>query len=409
MPHPFIKDSRGSVAVIFGVTTFVALVAAGAAVDYGRAFSTRSALQVATDAAAVSAAAADPDSDRIDLATTVFHANYPGSAAADLNVATSSDKVMVTASAAVGTTLLAMAGITELAVAAISEAKSSANPSPALCILLLEKTEIGLYANSDSRLDASCAVHINSNNAEALYVNSNSHITASDVCVVGSSKLNGGTVTPSPTHGCPEKADPMLSLPEPAEASLPCNYTDFTVNNGQTKTMWPGVYCKKTLINSGGNAIMLPGVYVFREGEFSINSLATVTGSEVMMFFKDKDARLNVNSGSTFKVTAPKSGTYQGVLMFQSRHPDTLSAPPHIVNADGNTELEGTLYVANGVFELTSLSVANEAADYTIIIARQMVLNSNGLLQVKCNLSGNTPLPPLLAGFKGTTSARLVR
>jgi hypothetical protein len=198
-------------------------------------------------------------------------------------------------------------------------------------------------------------------------------------------------------------------LPEPVEASGPCNYTDFTVNNGQTKTMWPGVYCKKTLVNSGGVAIMKPGVYVFRGGEFLINSLSTVTGFEVMMFFEDKDARLNVNSGSTLKVTAPKSGTYEGVLMFQSRHPSTKSAPPHIVNSDSDTVVGGAVYLPNGILEVNSLSGPSVAADYTAIIARKMVLNSKGAVQVRANFPGNTPLPPLLADFSATTSAHLVR
>jgi hypothetical protein len=406
--HSFIKDSRGSVGVIFGIIALLAFTAAGAAVDYGRAFSTRTALQAATDAAATAAAASASDSDPISLATDVFRANYTGSPAPSVSVAVTGKKVTVTATITVRTSLMAVAGIEEVDVDASSEAIAYDVP---LCVLLLEKTQIGLYADSDATLDANkCGIYINSKHkSQALYANT-SHITAADVLVVGGSELSSGaTVTPAPTEGVQEKDDPMASLPEPPEASLPCNYSDFTVNNAQTKTMWPGVYCKKTLINSGGVAIMQPGVYVFRGGEFLVNSLSTVTGSEVMMFFEDKDARLNVNSGSTFQVTAPKSGTYEGVLLFQSRHPSTKSAPPHIVNSNSNTQVGGAIYLPNGILEVNSLSGPNVAADYTAIIARQMVLNSKGAVQVRANFPGETPLPPLLADFRATIAARLVR
>jgi hypothetical protein len=405
----FIKDTRGSVGILFGVFALAVFAAAGAAVDYGRAVTTRTTLQSATDAAAAAAAASPPGSDATALATTVFQANYTGSPAPQLDVAVTGDTVTVTAATTIKTSLMAVGGVAELSISARAEAETYASP---LCILLLEKTQIGLNARSGATLAASeCGIHINStNDSQALSVTSGASITAADVCVVGGSNVSsGGTVDPEPTHGCAEKADPMASLPEPAEASAPCNYTDFKVDNGQTKTMSPGVYCKKTLIDNNSIATMQPGVYVFREGEFVVNSNATVTGSELMMFFKDKDARLNVNSGSTVRVTAPKSGTYEGVLMFQSRHPDTLSAPPHIFNSNSNTELEGTIYVPNGILELNSDAVANVLADYTLVIARRMELNSNGTLQVRSDFSGNTPRPPMLARFNTTPSARLVR
>jgi Flp pilus assembly protein TadG len=406
--NSFVYDSRGSVGVIFGMVALVVFAAAGAAVDYGRASSTRTALQAATDASATAAASSASDGDPISLATDVFRANYTGSPAPGVSVAGTGQKVTVTATVTLRTSRMAAAGIEEVEVATSSEAVAYDVP---LCVLLLETTQFGLYADSDARLDANkCGVYVNSKHkSQALYANS-SHITAADVLVVGGSEVSGGgTVTPAPTEGVSEKADPMADLPEPVEVSAPCDYTDFTVNNAQTKTMSPGVYCKKTLINSGGTAIMLPGVYVFRGGEFLVNSRSTVSGSEVMLFFADKDARLNVNSGSTFQVSAPKSGTYEGVLLFQSRHPSTKSAPPHIVNSDSNTEVGGAIYLPNGIFEVNSLSDPSVAADYTAIIARQMVLNSKGAVQVRANFPGDTPLPPLLADFRATASARLVR
>jgi hypothetical protein len=364
-------------------------------------------MRQATDAAALAAATAAEDARR-GLATAAFNANYTAKSGVTVTVSAGS-KVMVRATDAVATSFLGVTGIEQLAIETSSEAEAyvaTANPQ---CVLLLENADIGLYVNSASKLDATCGVHVNSKNKEALFANSNSHLATTGLCVSGTSHLNSGsTATPSPTDGCPQKSDPMASLTEPVEALLPCTFTDYKVASGQTKTMVPGVYCKKTLVENGGKAIMLPGVYVFRAGEFLVNSFGSVTGDAVMMYFQDKDARLNVNSDSTLMVSAPKTGTYTGVLLFQSRHPDTVAAPPHIVNSDGNVKLEGTIYARNGIIEVNSKSTANQLADYTAIVARKMVLNSSGTLTLRSNFDGDTPLPPSLSSFRGTPAARLV-
>jgi hypothetical protein len=403
--NSLIKDSRGAVGIVFGLIAFVVFVAAGAGLDFGRAFSTRMALQAATDAAATAAAAAPSNSDAISLATNVFQANYTGSPAPQLSVAVTGERATVTAATTIKTTLMGVSGIDELAVSASSEAETYAIP---VCILLLETTQTGLDVDSNSILDASdCGIHVNSDNgSQALSVRSNGQVMAAHVCVVGGTDLqSGGTVSPTPTPGCKEKPDPMLGMPEPFGASAPCDHTNFVVPDGYS--MLPGVYCGKTEIS--GNAAMAPGIYVVSGGEFLVKSGATVTGSEIMLFFKDRDARLDVKGGSTFKITAPKSGTYEGVLMFQSRHPDTLNALPHVIEGNAATRLEGSIYAPNGILEVGGNAVANVLADYTVIVARRMVLNSNGTLQVRSNYSGNTPRPPMLARFNTNPSARLVR
>jgi Flp pilus assembly protein TadG len=404
----FASDAAGAVAITFGLTAMV-LAAAVGAVDYGRAVNARTEMQHASDAAAL-AAAAVAEEDRIGLATQIFNANYTAKSGVNVTVSSTGTKVTVSATDAIATSLLGVVGIEQLAIGASSAAEAyvaSANP---LCVLLLETSEIGLYVNAFSKLDATCGVHINSKNKEALYANSNSRLATTGICVNGTSRLNSGaTATPPPIDGCPPKDDPLVSLAEPLERLLPCTFTDYKVASGQRKTMVPGVYCKKTLIENGGRAVMLPGVYIFRTGEFVVNSGASVTGDGVMMYFQDKDTRLNVNSNSTFTLSAPKSGTYAGVLLFQSRRPETLTAPPHIVNSNGNFQLEGTIYAPNGIVEINSQSIANQLADYTTVIARKMILNEHGTFTVRSHFDGDTPLPPLLESFRGTASgSRLV-
>ena len=126
------------------------------------------------------------------------------------------------------------------------------------CILLLEPNDIGLIDNSNAALVSNCGLRVNSGNPEAIYVNSNSHITASSVCVTGYARLNSGaTITPDAIEGCAPFADPLANIPEPAEAAWPCDYDDFELDGG-IHTMSPGVYCDKVTINNFADVTLDP-------------------------------------------------------------------------------------------------------------------------------------------------------
>ncbi len=400
----FSKDDSGTIAIIYGLIAIVLFATAGGAIDYTRAGREKSRLQGAVDGAALAGAVAS-ESTRISAATASFKINYGSTIEPTVLLDGSSVRVMAREN--VPTTLLNIVGIREIPVQVDAEAVAGATSTAPQCMLLLEPSNIGLYANSDAKLNANCGIHVNSGHAtSAVFANSNSHLAAAAFRVHGTSRLNSGSsVTPTPIEGSPQHADPLASLAEPVSGA--CTFTDFTVNSGETRTMTPGVYCKKTLINSGSTAVMQPGVYVFRDGEFAINSFSTVTGSGVMMYFENKLARLIVNSDSVFQVSAPNSGSYAGVLMFQGRHADNASASPFTINSNGDTKLEGTIYLPLGTLVVNSNSTANETASYTAIVARDLVLNSFGTLTVRSDFEGPTPLPPLLSSFKSVTLARL--
>ena len=171
--------------------------------------------------------------------------------------------------------------------------------------------------------------------------------------------------------------------------------------------MSPGIYCGNTLVENGATANLQSGTYVFKK-EFEVNSYGTVTGSGVLLFFKGSNAYMIVNSDSTLNVSAPTSGTYAGILIFQSRDSDSSSAPPFIVNSDSSSKFEGTIYMPNGTLKVNSHFTANTLASYTAIVARAMILNSYGTLQMRSDYDGSTPFPSDLDEFIATSGAVLL-
>ena len=388
----FRECESGSVATVFALALLPITLAVGAAVDYSRANSVKSALQGALDAAVLAAAGNLPktDEERVTTGKAHFKSTVNIPKPPDAAFAVGGDAVSGEVAYAVPTTFMGIVGYKTVAVRVTAKAQIGGKDVP--CILLLEPKEIALTINSHSQLKANCGVHVNSKNTEAIYVNSNSKITATSVCVTGGYRLNSGsTSTPTPQKNCPVNPDPLAGLPEPSYGG--CSFTDLVVDGGQTKTLSPGVYCKKLEIQNNATVYFKPGNYFFPDAELIVNAGGKLVGDEVMLFFNGEHGRLNANSLGHVQIKAPTSGTYAGIVLFQSRASSSWSAPPHIVNSDSSSYLQGSIYVPNGKLMLNSASTLNQMATFTLVIARTMELNSNGIFVANANYNGATPLP----------------
>jgi type II secretory pathway pseudopilin PulG len=389
----FHSDSSGGVAPLLAIALVPLLTAVGAAVDYSRANAAKVSLQAALDAAVLEAAAAAqlPTVDRAAASRHIFASNfhYPDPPTPNITIAADG---MVTGEASyqLPTRMMSIVNVEFVKISAFSSAAGTGSQA---CVHLLEREGIGLYVNSDAKLNASCGLQVNSSSKEAIYANSGSSIKATDIAVNGQVFRNGGSsITPPPKTGSVAAADPLAHVPEPAEATAPCQFTDLTVNGG-SRTLGPGVYCKKLTINSNARVTLLPGIYVFRQGEFLINSQSSVVGNDVMLYFADKDSRLNVNSDSVIQLTGRTSGTHKGFVLFQSRNASTLEADFHIINSHSTSYLEGVIYAPNGKLKFNSHSDMNAKANFTTIVARHMELNSFGTLQLNAEYQNGTPPP----------------
>ncbi len=117
----FARSKIGNVAVIFGVTMFPILMAAGVAVDLSRALIVRERLGQALDAAALAVGGTPglTEQDQQQLADDYFDANYPAvelGVPGNITITTGEDTVYMSASADVPTTLMNIFGLALLTV-----------------------------------------------------------------------------------------------------------------------------------------------------------------------------------------------------------------------------------------------------------------------------------------------------
>jgi type II secretory pathway pseudopilin PulG len=385
-----LRNERGGVAIAAAFALPVLLMLGGGAVDLHQRDQAQKHLQNALDAAVLGGAAASP-SGSVDAARATYLANAaPGSPPATFTAVRG--EVSGSASGSVPTSFLTMIGVGRLPINGQALAVTGTTTP---CILLLEPTDSGLGVDNGGELSApTCGIHVNSGNAQAVRLNGGI-IRAESLCVRGGAYKNpSGQFIPPPRTGCAALNDPLASLPEP---NIPGTCTDRTAGTGQTITLEPNQCYRNVTANSGGRIVFPAGNYRIT-GEVTGHSNATISGSGVMLYLNGANAKVTANSDVTFNLSAPTTGAYAGIALFQTRTSSAASAQGLVVNSRVGGKIEGVVYMPHTRFVLNSDVGLN--ASYTIFIGDTLQLNGASKLSIRDDYDGPLPLPSALLSVR---------
>jgi len=145
----FARNTRGNIAVLFGLAVIPIVLGIGVAIDYGRALIVRERMSSAADAAALAIGswAGLTDAERKAKAQQYFDANYPSAAlgaTGALNVTFPGDDIKVDVSATVPTTFMRLANIDSINVG-----------SSALITVKHRKIELALVLDTTGSMSSS--------------------------------------------------------------------------------------------------------------------------------------------------------------------------------------------------------------------------------------------------------------
>lgn len=275
----------------------------------------------------------------------------------------------------------AFLGAKALTVSARSEAGFG---PPSACVIALDpQAPEAILSNGNSDMEADCPIADDSDSGTALLVNGSATLKSTDnISVVGGYLGNGNpTVSPAPTTNAPSVPDPFAQLPAPPFGS--CDYSGYKVNGHKTATLSPGVYCGLN-INGGATVTFSPGLYIMN-GNTMINGNATISGNGVTFYIAS--GQWNMNGGSHADLIAQTTGTYAGILFFQSRDDSSQL----IVNGDATTAWQGAVYVPDGQLLLNG---GSNVAAYTFIVADTILVNGNNKFTVGSDYSSLPGGPP---------------
>lgn len=374
-------DRLGNFGMVTALLAPVLLVAAGGAVDIAAAMAEKTRLQGKLDGAMLAAVQESGDDKRMTLASS-FMSNLPDEIQLDedtisqrsLTIASNSDgSLSGTYKAPVKTSFLGIIGISSLPITVVSTAiASEGSGSGDGCIYALGNSSQAVLINSGANVKSTaCKVNVHSTSSPAFIMNSGSTIDTAEFCVKGTNYIkNGGTLT-NLKVGCNAADDPYAGkLPEPAVSST-CT-TQGTMD-GQTISLNPGVHCATTF-NGSPTITFKPGLHIIK-GRMIINSGATVKAEGVTFYFPDVNSEIRANGGLTFTASAPTSGTYAGILMFEktSDASNNASKQQYIFNGSKGETLTGIIHLPNR--DVTYNSTTNQTSKISLVV-NTMIMNS---------------------------------
>lgn len=250
------------------------------------------------------------------------------------------------------------------------------------CVMALENTNTpGIPIGGNATVNLGCGMMSNASSTTSIIANGSSNVTASPVAAVGN--VPDGNYAPGTIrqdYALPLR-DPYRNLPDP---NITVNGSSGNANNNQNRTLSPGTYSS---LDIQGTATLNPGTY-FITSNMRIGSQARVTGSGVTLVFTTRNAAsnpgsiatLDINAGAAINLTAPTSGTYAGILMYQDRRATNMAT--NIINGNSTSVLQGALYFPRQELQMNGTSGMNTRCIQ--IVARRVDWRGNTQIENIC-------------------------
>lgn len=372
---------RGNATMIFALSLTSLVIVVGAGIDFNNAVTGHAQLQDAVDAAVLTGIRAS--SNNAGSASSAFSANIAASVAsaasqsyASGTSSSSTSSGTVTLSTMTGlatvqkpTFMLGLVGISNFSLSASATAvanTSSSNP----CIYVLDPSgSQSLLVNSGASVTApNCEIHVKSTGNPAAIFNSGSSLNFKKICIKGANVIRNSVTVPNLSLSCAAADDPYAgTLPTPASSS--CTYSNLNYS-AATITLQPGVYCGWFNFNNSNSVVTFaPGVYVIKGGGWNVNG-GTWTGSGVTFYYADT-SKIQFNSGISADLSAPASGTYKDILMYEA---SGLSKTQFVLNDSVSNKLRGLIWLPSR--QLTLNAKSGIQSDSLTLVVWQLILNN---------------------------------
>lgn len=383
------SDRQGSIGIIMAIAAVVLVVAVGAAIDLAQALRAREILQGSLDQATIRAALTS-GSGYVDAGRAMLAANLTNNGVSDASLSSSfvrnSDgSVSGSASVTVPLSFMGIIGQNNMSVGVTAKATPKTSTTAAagtVCILLTSRNSQALLVNSGATVNASnCEIQVQSSANGAAVFNSGTTINSKKICIKSTSIIDNGGSHPNTEKGCSPASDPYASS-LPAVTVGNCNYNSRNID-AATYTFEPGVHCGGVNFNNSQTVSTFnPGLYIIRGGDWNIQG--TLRGTGVTFYFADT-SKFQFNSGAGTYLTAPTTGIYANILMYETTANSNVSQWPW--NDSPGHALTGLIHLPSR--QLTMNSGMTASLDQVTIVADSLILN-----QASWNLSPHATAIP---------------
>jgi len=391
-----LSDERGQTLIFAALCFSILLGFVALAVDVGLMFNARRLTQAAADSAAIAGAeelnygdvsAAAQASAALNGVTNgingaVVTVNNPPLSGPHSGNASYVEVIVSESQATVFMNVLGQGSMT------VSGRAVAALGSTQNCVYALNTsgTDIALSGGVNVQ-SPGCAFYADSTSAADLTIQGNSTLNAQGINLAGGYTNSSSTLTPTPTVGIAQVSDPLAYLSAPSFTTSSC-LANPNLGGGGTFTIGPatstGTICYNGLqIGNGATVTFRPGIYVIN-GAMTVNGGSPVTGAGVTFYFP-VGGSLTFSNGASFNLSAPTSGTYDGILFYQNRSNATTAS----IQGGTTSTFAGILYFPDAKI---SISGGSNTAMYASIVAGSLTCTGGITLRNYALVNSSTPL-----------------
>jgi hypothetical protein len=283
-------------------------------------------------------------------------------------------------------------GAWNISVRAVATAGSSANA----CALELDTSNTtGVTISNGATVTLNqCGLGVNANGSSALAVSGGAVLNTKSVSVSGSASVtNGGVI--NATNGVktaqPAIADPYSGVTVPSGSgckygALPNSPLNLTHSGTQTLNA-DGVYCGGLSMTNDAVVVMNPGVYIINGGSFSVGGAVQLSGTGVTIVLTGTGsnyATATIGNGATVVLSAPTTGTTEGLVFFQD--PKAPNSGTNNFEGGASETLTGALYFPSQTVIYSNGT--NSSATCTQLVAWHLQYVGGSVFNSSCSGTG---------------------
>jgi len=166
-------------------------------------------------------------------------------------------------------------------------------------------------------------------------------------------------------------------------------YGAVKISGNNTITLQPGLYLGGINVTGNANITFESGTYVLAGGGLSVTGNSTLTGSGVTFYNTSGAvayAPIKFTGNETANLSAPTSGSLEGMLFFQDRSITYSSSNGSEIEGNSSSTFDGALY-----FPTTALSYVGNSSNsgYTLLIADTLTIVGNSTIGNNYSLLSN--------------------
>lgn len=376
MLKSFFDRRDGVTVIVFSIVLPVLLGLAGMSLDYIRAYSLRTNLQGAVDAAVLAGISSSQDEQQqISAAQAYFDAigNDLG-LTVNVNFHREGEKLIGSASATLNTTILKVMGFDDMDVAVNSVASSEQTLGHA-CFMAMHPTRKHTLELKDTVSVIALDCHIYGNSDHPYDVvdphKPQNFLRAKSIQAIGYGHHYLENVIP-PLEYAPELLpDPFAGMTIPSAGE--CDYDKLQVVGG-SMTLNPGTYCDGLEIKNGAVVTFNPGTYIIADKKFKLFN-SKISGEGVTIVLADDKVELDWNDSEVL-LTAPASGSLASMALIGVRENTKHKFDDTVI------DIHGVIYLPNGELTWRNTGSPEITAKWTVWIIDGVTWRGDGEIYI---------------------------